>query len=510
MFELFEAEETALTLHTPLDALIAEYRKKCDDIKRIAAYVAGETDVMGYFLEGARVEHNVGNYCATSLFQVEPAIRALDAFFWSRAMRLTDCLELMPADKRNEWNEQIRKHQTPPFEPDTVRATLESMISQRAVFFSERVDGIFRALSEVHLTNQPQGFSKRMIISWVIGGYGSINHGRANYIHDLRCVIARFMGRDEPRSNMTYTDLDRIVRCGAYGQWHLFDGGSLRIRVYKVGTAHLEVHPDMAYRLNQVLAYKNPSAIPSEFRRKPAKPKKEHVLVRDLVPFEVLAALGNGRLDTTGQRLSFYEKLPAAAVEVLNYIGGVAESGYAWAFEYHAEGVLYELQRTGIMPEKRSHQYYPTTEKLARIAVELAEPQDDDEFLEPEAGQGGIADHLPAERLTCVEISALHCAVLKAKGYKTVCADFLSWNPGRTFSKAVMNPPFSDGRALDHVQHAASLVRPGGRVVAILPASMRGKTLIDGWEHTWSEVYQGEFKGTGVAVAIVRLDSLNQ
>lgn len=265
MLDLLEEEgQTALALHTPLDSLVARYRQQKADIERIAAYVRGETDVMGYFLNGARIEHRVGNFTATALFDVGPAIRSLDAFYWSQAMQLTDCLELMPAGMRNEWNAQISDNKTPPFEPESVRATLETMISQRASFFAERVDGIFRALSEVHLTNQPEAFSKRMIISWVIGSYGHINNDRANYIHDLRCVIARFMGRDEPRSNMTYNDLSRIVRANGHGQWHSFDGGSIRIRLYKIGTAHLEVHKDMAYRLNQVLAFKNPSAIPSE------------------------------------------------------------------------------------------------------------------------------------------------------------------------------------------------------------------------------------------------------
>ena len=139
MLDLLEEEgQTALALHTPLDSLVARYRQQKADIERIAAYVRGETDVMGYFLNGARIEHRVGNFTATALFDVGPAIRSLDAFYWSQAMQLTDCLELMPAGMRNEWNAQISDNKTPPFEPESVRATLETMISQRASFFAER------------------------------------------------------------------------------------------------------------------------------------------------------------------------------------------------------------------------------------------------------------------------------------------------------------------------------------------------------------------------------------
>ncbi|MDN8617161.1 hypothetical protein [Variovorax ginsengisoli] len=38
--------------------------------------------------------------------------------------------------------------------------------------------------------------------------------------------------------------------------------------------------------------------------------------------------------------------------------------------------------------------------------------------------------------------------------------------------------------------------------MAILPASMRGKDLLEGWEGEWSGVFSNEFAGTGVSVAI--------
>ena len=41
-------------------------------------------------------------------------------------------------------------------------------------------------------------------------------------------------------------------------------------------------------------------------------------------------------------------------------------------------------------------------------------------------------------------------------------------NNGSGYDRIIMNPPFSEGRDIDHVRHAFSLLKPGGRVVAIM------------------------------------------
>jgi hypothetical protein len=503
--DLFGQESTALSIATPLDGLFAEYRKKKADIERIAGYVSGETDVMGYFISGALLEHRYSHISATSLFEIAPAIRALDAEFWSRAMSLTDVLECMPAARRAEWSSQIQKHETPPFEVESVRATLMELLSMRTKFFSERVDGLFRALSGEHVTNQPQGFSKRMIVGWMLSSYGSVNSDRVNYVHDLRCIIAKFMGRNPPRSNITYNSVDEIHRAERYGQWHSFDGGAFKLKIFRKGTAHFEVHPDIAWRLNQVLAFLYPMAIPDQFRKKPAKRAKEHSLFSNLIPFEVIEELYRANLNRAGNALTFSGQPREATVMVLNYLGGVPSSNQYWEFDYNIKPVLDELQRTGQVPDHKTHQYYPTKETLARMAVDLADIQSEHSVVEPSAGQGGIADFLPVSQTLCVEVSRLHCAVLTSKGFNTVCADFLAWNPGRKFDRCVMNPPFSNGRAVEHVRHAASMMSSDGRLVAIMPASYKGKTVVDGWAHEWSQVYADEFNGTGVSVAILVL-----
>ena len=100
------------------------------------------------------------------------------------------------------------------------------------------------------------------------------------------------MGRDEPN----YRASDYVVeyaRRERRGEWVTLDGGALRLRAYKCGTAHLEVHPDMAWRLNCVLHQLYPAAIPPEFRSKPKKKAKEFTMLVRPLPFAVVETLAS-------------------------------------------------------------------------------------------------------------------------------------------------------------------------------------------------------------------------
>ena len=509
-----QMECTELTLHNPLELLFAQYKVDRDWIERIAGYVE-DAKQMHYFFEAASVDGRGSHASAADVFQLEPALRALDAAYWQRAMFLTDVLEYMPAGKRNDWNEQIHKHKTPPFEKESVKATLIQMLNNRAQFMAERVDGLFRALSAEHLTNTPQAFGKRFIIGYMLS-YWSISSERANYIHDLRCVIGKFMGRDVSNSHSTYSDLNAMDRDG---QWNEFDGGAFKIRLYKKGTAHMEVHPDIAWQLNKVLAFLYPMAIPAEFRTKPKKAAKSHKLHYDLVSYEVIKDLERGlpyhSKDSTLLSYAYKEPPTAPTIAVMERLGGVNTEKGTWEFGYKIMPIITELSRTGRLPEQKSHQFYPTPQSLAAIAVAMAEIEPHHTCLEPSAGQGGLADLMP-KSTTCVEVSALHCAVLKAKGFKVIEGDFLKMEtfddptgktPWLNFDRIVMNPPFSDGRAVDHVRHAGKMLSDHGILVAIMPASNKGKIIVEGMKHEWSKVYDNEFHDASANVVILKLEA---
>lgn len=66
-----------------------------------------------------------------------------------------------------------------------------------------------------------------------------------------------------------------------------------------------------------------------------------------------------------------------------------------------------------------------------------------------------------------------------------------------------MNPPFSEGRAQLHTKAAASLLVPAGKLVAILPASHKGKLQLPGFDLTWSGTFEREFAGTSACVVLL-------
>lgn len=538
--------------YSQIDALVAEYEQKLNQIDSVLAIVNSDlAGVLNYFTEGNSGNRRLGDtLSAERIFQRDGAVGALNADFWSRALRLTDVMDFMPQKRRNEWGEQIRNPlgvraprlqqyeleagraqvewsvaPLPDFVPEVVRASLAELLHSRARFFAERVDGIFQSLSRKHLTNSPAGFGQRFIIACVLDKWGHVEWSKAGVVNDLRCVLARLAGRPEPKYDATRPAIE--IAKGKTGQWVDLDGGALRVRVYAgVGTAHLEINPEVADRLNGVLATLYPMAIPDRTRQRGGKTAKakEHVLREDILPMGVLAELS--ALQPASRRLKpdfpeRYEAIPKAlsfnygrasgdaseraeAERVLAMLGGVKDGG-VWQFDYEPRDVLDEVITSGCVPEDKSHQFYQTKANLADLAAELADIQEGQLNLEPSAGTGALAERMKLSRTVCVEVSALRCRVLKGRGFNAIEADFLQWAKGQpaVFDRVLMNPPFSEGRWLSHWKAAAGLVAAAGKVVAILPATACGDELGEGWIIEKHGPFEGEFDGTGVRVVVV-------
>lgn len=494
----------------PVPLLFDEYDRTLAAITGVSEYATRNIDarIMGYFFAGNGGDnHSLYSLVASRLFGLEGAVKALDAEFWQRAMDMTDVLQHMTAKRRNEWQALIREHKTPPFTRENVASTLSDLLDKRADLLGERVEQLFHALSGEHLTNRPQGFGKRMILRYVHHEGATYNSRDTEYIADLRAVVAKFMGRPEPH----YSVVSQAVRTALEqrGEWIDLDGGALRLRVYLKGTGHLEVHPDMAWRLNAVLHQRQPRAIPASYRTKPTRVDKTWKPIQRPLPWPVLSYLALMRPERDGRsfRLSYYsDHDDSAAVreeahEVLRYLGAVID-GNEVRFAYCASEALNLVVSSGTLPDQWTHQYYPTPDHLALRVAGILDAQPGHSVLEPSAGTGSLARHLPSSTC-CVEISALHCGVLRGMGFAEVhSVDFLEFAPYRQFDRIAMNPPFAAGQWQSHVIAASRRLTRGGRLVAILPASAQ-KSLDLGSEFacTWSEDL--EFPGVSIAVVIL-------
>ncbi len=501
--------------HSRIETLFGEYQQARERIESLHAVIQGELGgAVSWFLSGAQRQ---GNYQIPSgvirLFDIDKAMGALNAAYWRKVMDLTDVYQCMPQARRDEWDQAIVQHSTPHFERDTVEATLRQLLLTRGRFFAEKVDGVFRRLSGEHITNRPEGFGKRFIMAYVFRQDIAIpNYSAAGYIHDLREVIAKFMGRESPMHNLTNHVL-HVARSDP-GKWVSVDGGAWKIRAYKIGTAHIEVHPDMAWRLNCVLHELHPRAIPPEFRSKPRRKRSIPDVFDRPLPFPVLGALSEGRCEGKIFRLGIgpaSNNSPAKdeAARVLEAIGGIKVGRWEWEFDYVPCDVIEQIISSGVIPDRVSHQYYPTPESIAEHLVECAEigraaDRPTHSVLEPSAGQGAIVARVPVEDMECVEISPLHCRILDRRFKGTVKihqADFLDWTTPRRFDRIVMNPPYSEGRAAAHVIRATQLLKPGGRLVTLLPAGFRNgnQKLPVG---RWGRVFENTFTGTSIDVAV--------
>lgn len=191
-----------------------------------------------------------------------------------------------------------------------------------------------------------------------------------------------------------------------------------------------------------------------------------------------------------------------------------------------------QMERAMIGRRNDGLDFFPTSQDVVQQMLESAEIEPGMSVLEPSAGMGHIADQIRASGVDpdVIELSGDRRELLEAKGFNVIGSDFTElksrdftygdvfrapdgtlgvmrgsgglgsnrvgldfldengqadrrrsgWyardelvgvekragNSG--YDRIIMNPPFSNRRDAEHVQHAYTLLRPGGRIVAIM------------------------------------------
>lgn len=122
--------------------------------------------------------------------------------------------------------------------------------------------------------------------------------------------------------------------------------------------------------------------------------------------------------------------------------------------------------------------FFPTPSKLAGDLVKKAQIEDGHSVLEPSAGLGHLAQAIleahPDTDLQCVEYYQPLAEALELKGLNALHGDFLQITD-RVYDRIVMNPPFENLADIEHVRHAWTLLKPGGRLVAIMANNKSGE-----------------------------------
>ncbi len=195
---------------------------------------------------------------------------------------------------------------------------------------------------------------------------------------------------------------------------------------------------------------------------------------------------------------------------------------------YDPEPLIKACVESGEEPPKNPTALFPTPHdlcaKMAGWVDDWCFP-DDMKILEPSAGLGAIAKALRTRSeengyswdIHCLEILPLCRQVLAGEGFNLVGTNFLDFNPGPVYDAVVMNPPFSSdglGDYIDHINHAWSLVKPHGKLMAIAPPSFlhnSGKRVEAFHEMVCSngdveELGAGLFKEAGTMISVVLIE----
>jgi len=168
-----------------------------------------------------------------------------------------------------------------------------------------------------------------------------------------------------------------------------------------------------------------------------------------------------------------------------------------------------ETLRNGGVQVVTAPQLFPTPHELAERMAELADIQPGARVLEPSAGTGAIIGalgatwHAQGGELVAVEVNQRLADRLRAEFPLTEvrAGDFLAMNGDLgAFDRVLMNPPFENGADIKHIRHAAGMLKPGGRLVAICANGPRQREALQPIAAHWEDLPAGTFAAQGTQV----------
>ena len=238
-----------------------------------------------------------------------------------------------------------------------------------------------------------------------------------------------------------------------------------------------EIEPRMVSDLEKAAKEPGMSKYANRLLKKLKKSKSdEWISLTD--PDDIEAARAVAKLDalkysSLGGRVDKYQRIMAMDITNAAELRSAMREYVAFRGKERKADPVKEMEMA-LVGQKVGVDFFPTPKRLAAQMAEDLELEPGMKVLEPSAGSGYLAeavrDLLEGNvDLTTVEMSHTLGELLRAKGFNPEQMDFLEFNEGKgEYDRIIMNPPFGGGADIDHVRHAYNLLKPGGKMVAIM------------------------------------------
>lgn len=197
---------------------------------------------------------------------------------------------------------------------------------------------------------------------------------------------------------------------------------------------------------------------------------------------DVLAVLAASTFDGNAMALppgELSRELYLRVAKVIEAAGGKwKRQRYAHIFPGDAADAIEPVILTGeVISAKQEFGAFFSPPAVVDRVMAIAGIMPDMLVLEPNAGEGAlaIAASRAGARVTCVDILSKHTERLDELNRfdRVICGDFLRQELAPVYHRVVMNPSFAKQADIAHVMHAAKFLRPGGRLVSVMSASVQ-------------------------------------
>lgn len=494
-----------------IDSLIERYESlklKCNESHEYINNLSDE--VIKYVFKNSRYG---------LIYEHKEMITSLRRTHWHEVFNRSNLSDIISSTEKKNIYKSLDAEELPDFSRDNIESTVKGWIENSYRLFSEKVNSVFERLSGDHVTNQPHGFTKRIIYknlisySWFpsrFNMYTFSDYG-INVIHDLRTSIQVLYKL--PISSRHDTELI-LKTINERNEFTSFDHGAFQVKVFKNGNAHIELHPHVAIMLNCELSKLFPNAIPSKHKTVTKEIKEytfsyQHLseqVKTKLREFIMYSTIGREH-GLTGKYQVIFKKsqwIERYVKEVLDFLDiKEIENGLLYECDFDPVEIIRHVIVNG-MVDYKSNQFYPTPKNIVDDIVLYVGDVTDKLMLEPSAGRGSISSRFKDFNIHCIDKEELNTVYLKQLHKKVVCNDFLFYEVKKESDKydiIVMNPPYNKKQWKTHVDHALSILKKDGVVYAVLPSGK--ESYFENCEVL--ETYTDEFENTTITTCLYKI-----